>query len=116
MQPVIIADASLLQKLYGKILITQIIADEFGLSLPDWIVVQNPADASRQQILELSVDRGEASAIALAVEQKDSLLIMDDLPGRKLARQLKLNVTGTLGVIAEAKLHGVVPLVKPILD
>jgi hypothetical protein len=65
MQPVIIADASclillekigeltLLQKLYGKILITQIIADEFGLSLPDWIVVQNPADASRQQILEL---------------------------------------------------------------
>ena len=128
MQPVIIADASclillekidqltILQKLYGQILVTQIVADEFGLLLPDWVLIQNPKDISQQKTFELSVDRGEASAIALAVEQKDSLLIMDDLPGRKLAKELNINVTGTLGIIANAKLTGKVPSVKPILN
>ena len=128
MQPVIIADSSclillekigelaLLQKLYGQVHITQIIADEFKRPLPDWVAVQNPVNTARQQILELSVDRGEASAIALAEEQTDCLLIMDDLPGRKLALQIGLTVTGTLGVITDAKLYGVLPSVKPILN
>lgn len=128
MQPVIIADASclillenigelsLLQKLYNQILITKIIASEFGLLLPDWIVVQNPINVSQQQLFEQSVDRGEASAIALAMEQKDCLLIMDDLLGRKLAMKLQIAVTGTLGVIIEAKLNGTIASVKPILN
>lgn len=128
MQPVIISDASclillekiseleLLQKLYSQVHVTQIIADEFKLPLPNWIIVQNPVNIARQQVLELSVDRGEASAIALAEEQIDCLLIMDDLPGRKLARQLQLTVTGTLGIIGDAKLYGIIPSVKPILS
>ena len=128
MQPVIIADASclilldkigelrLLQMMYDRIVITKIVEDEFGMPLPEWISVQNPNDISKQHILEFSVDRGEASAIALALEKDDCLLIIDDLPGRTLAKRLKLTVTGTLGILADAKLNGIIPSVKPVLE
>jgi predicted nucleic acid-binding protein len=69
-----------------------------------------------QSIIEVSVDKGEASAIALAVEYDDCLLIIDDLKGRKFAQQIGLSITGTFGVLLEAKRAGVVPLVKPILE
>ncbi|MGL5195709.1 MAG: hypothetical protein ACRC8Y_19165 [Chroococcales cyanobacterium] len=53
--------------------------------------------------METQVDRGEASAMALAKEKTDSLIILDDLKGRKIAQELGLFFTGTLGVISNAK-------------
>ena len=49
------------------------------------------------------MDAGEASAIALASELQPSLLIIDDLKGRKLAEQLHLTYTGTLGICLKAR-------------
>jgi predicted nucleic acid-binding protein len=72
-------------------------------------------DKAYQSILEASVDKGEASAIALAIETLDCLLIIDDLKARKFAIQLNLNVTGTLGLFIDAKQLGVIPLVEPII-
>lgn len=128
MPPVIIADASclilldkigaldLLFKLYGTIIITQEIADEFQETLPKWIKVKNVANKNQQLILETILDKGEASAIALALECTDSLLIIDERKGRKLASQLDLNITGSLALIIEAKRRGYITGVKPILD
>lgn len=62
------------------------------------------------------MDRGEASAIAFAIEQGDCLLIIDDLKGRKYAQQLGVRITGSLGVIIDAKLSGHTQSVKSILD
>lgn len=127
MQKIIISDTSclillekigeleLLHEIFGKILITQEVADEYGLTLPDWIFIQNPTDKNYQKILETSIDKGEASAIALAVELVDCLLIIDDLKGRNLADALGIKITGTLGVILEAKLSGKNDSVKPLL-
>ncbi|RDC62060.1 hypothetical protein AHMF7616_00651 [Adhaeribacter pallidiroseus] len=66
--------------------------------------------------MALEVDEGEASAIALCAEKLDALLILDDLQARKLAEKLKLNYTGTLGIIARAKKEGVIASVKPIIE
>jgi len=44
------------------------------------------------------------------------LLIIDDLKGRKLSNKMGLSITGTIGVIVEAKIAGVIPSVKPILS
>lgn len=41
---------------------------------------------------------------------------MDDLKGRKLAGKIGLTVIGTIAVIVDAKLVGIIPSVKPILD
>jgi len=62
------------------------------------------------------LDGGEASAIALAVESEDPLLIIDEYQGRKYAKQLGLAVTGTLGVIINAKHKGYIESIKPLLQ
>lgn len=128
MQSVIISDTSciilldkigelnLLNKLFGQITITQEIADEFKNELPDWFKIENPTNRTYQRILEASLDRGEASAIAYALEQNDCLLIIDDYKGRKFAEQLGLKITGTLGIIIDAKLNRHINSVKPLLD
>lgn len=110
-----IGELDLLNKVFGQILITQDIADEYKLKLPNWITIQNPINQKYQQLLEAKVDKGEASAIALAFELQNCLLIIDDLKGRNLADELGIDYTGTFGVILEAKLSGIIESVKPIL-
>lgn len=110
-----IGELELLHIVFGEIIVTDEIAAEYGLPLPAWISVKNPRNVNYQQILEASVDKGEASAIALAVESKNCLLIIDDLKGRNLAEQLGINITGTFGLIIEAKLSGHIESVKPLL-
>lgn len=128
MQAIIISDTScliildkigelhLLQKLFGKVITTQIVADEFGSRLPHWISIQNPNDIKTQLVLNATLDPGEASALALALESEDCLLIIDEARGRKLAQKLGLTITGTLGVLAQAKQNGYIPLLKPLLE
>ena len=128
MQKVIISDTSciilldkigelnLLNRLFGQITVTQEIAKEFKNELPNWFKIEQPANKIYQKILEASLDKGEASAIAYAIEQHDCLLIIDDYKGRKYAEQLGLKITGTLGVIIDAKLQGCINSVKPLLD
>lgn len=62
------------------------------------------------------MDKGKAETIALAVSVPNSLLILDDLKARKHGKDLKLNYTGTLGVIVKAKELGVILNIRPILD
>jgi len=69
--------------MFGEITITDCIAKEFSLPLPSFIKIENPQNINYQKILRNHIDPGEASAIALALEIKDCLLIIDDLKGRK---------------------------------
>ena len=110
-----IGKLSLLEKLYTKIFITQEILQEFNGSIPAWIKVKEVKDKKAQEILELDLDKGEASAIALCLGYKDCLLIIDERKGRSIAKKLGLQISGTLGIILKAKETGVVPSVKEIL-
>lgn len=111
-----IGELNLLHTVFGEIVTTQFVAEEFGEVLPYWITIQNPTNKSSQLILETMLDKGEASAIALALETGNSLLIIDESKGRKIAKQLGLAITGTLGVLAQAKLKGHIQLLKPLLE
>lgn len=128
MQKVILSDTSclillhkigslhLLNKLFGKITITKEVGEEFNMKLPDWFEIGQPENKMYQKILEASLDKGEASAIALAIEHKDCLLIIDELKGRKYAELLGLKITGTLGVLIDAKLSGHLKSIQPLLE
>jgi predicted nucleic acid-binding protein len=128
MPRVIIADASclilltnigeleLLHRTYRNIFTTPDVLAEYRQALPQWISVQTPSDVRRQRELETTLDRGEASAIALALESEDCTVILDDNQARKFAIQLGVSVIGTVGVIGEAKSLGVITSVKPLLD
>ena len=106
----------ILNKLYDKIVTTNEIALEFGEELPSWIEILNVKDVSKQQLLELQIDKGESSAIALALENPNSKVILDDNKARKVATQLGIDFTGTLGIIIKAKLNGLIPSIKTYLE
>ncbi len=79
-------------------------------------MIETVKDTNQQSLLEAEVDKGEASAIALAIETTNSLLILDDMKARKLAAKLSLQFTGTLGVFLKAKQAGIIPAIKPVLE
>ena len=60
--------------------------------------------------------RGEAEAIALAKEIGADIIILDDNLARSAARTGGLNVVGTLGLLRQAMVKGLVTELKPLLD
>jgi predicted nucleic acid-binding protein len=104
----------ILKDLYSEIYITSEIEIEFGEKLPEWILIRKVTD--KKKILSIILDEGEASAIALAYEFEKTLLILDDLKGRREALRLGFQITGTLGVLSKARSKGIIPFLRPYLD
>ena len=111
-----IDELELLQKIYVQIVTTSDIAIEFGEVLPDWVIIKNVSNKNYQDILELQLDKGESSAIALAMEIENCTIILDDYKARKVAQKLNISITGTIGVIVKAKQLGIIKSVQPILE
>ncbi|MCG6154082.1 DUF3368 domain-containing protein [Leptospira bandrabouensis] len=103
-----IQQLELLKSLYKSIIITDTVKAEFGENIPNFIKIKNPNQEFSVKSLEQILDSGEASTIALALESKDSLVILDDLKARKIAKNLGLKITGTLGILAKAKKLGII--------
>lgn len=111
-----IDELELLMKMGRKVYVTPVILKEFGKSLPDWISVVSPENYHYQQILEMDLDEGEANAIALSLEMKNPILMIDELKGRKVAEKLNLRYSGTFGLILRAKQIGLINSIGPILE
>ncbi len=105
----------LLEKLFGEITVTPETKKEYGQMLPEWINVREVQNKTYQAVLSATVDLGEASAIALAIEEQDCLLILDDDRARKTATRLGINYVGTLGLLVAAKEAQSIPAVKLVL-
>jgi len=99
---------SILKDLYQEIIITQEVKDEFGELIPDWIKVIKVKNIEKQYEIAKELDKGEASSIALALETENSVLIIDEIKGRKIARSLKLEIIGTVGVLLLADKKGLI--------
>lgn len=89
----------ILKDLCQTVYITPEIAAEFGDPLPLWIKVAQVKDKVTLQTIHASLDAGEASAIALALESTNPLLILDDGKARRFAKSLGLEMTGTAGLL-----------------
>jgi uncharacterized protein len=117
----------LLHQLYGTITIPQAVYNEMagiGKTVPGtlevqalpWIATQSVTDLNQVAALQAVLDQGEAEAIALALQLSAELLIINENPGRAIARQYGINITGVLGVLLEAKRQGLLLVVKPLMD
>ena len=111
-----INELELIHHVYGEIVTTVDIANEFGEELPIWVEIVEVKDKLRQQLLEMQVDKGESSAMALALEMPESTIVIDDYKARKVADHLGINYTGTIGVLIKAKLLGIIQSIKPLLS
>jgi predicted nucleic acid-binding protein len=73
-----INELSLLHKVFNKAYITKDILSEFGGPLPSWLIIKTPKNKNLQNVLELKIDKGEASAISLYFEISNSIIILDE--------------------------------------
>jgi uncharacterized protein len=125
----IIGKLSLLQVLYGQIVIPEAVASELRRGGQDdpriaqvlklsWIATK--PSTNHRLISELQtiykLDRGESEAIALALELNADALLIDERLGRREASRLGIAITGMLGVLLVAKKQNLVSEIHPIVD
>lgn len=127
MRRVVIADTSclilyskialtyILHSLYSDVIITPEVANEFGEPLPDWINIQpaKPVNINRLEIYNIGI--GEITSLALALESKNSTIILDDDKAKKIAKSFNLDVTGSLGIIVKAKERNIISNVREVM-
>lgn len=117
----------LLTQLYEQIIVPASVLEEIAISDPDrpgvrevrhaeWLSSEIPQNRVLVRALEGELDRGEAEAIALAIEVSADFLIVDERRGREVARRMGVRVIGVLGILIEAKSRGFIPAVAPILE
>jgi len=80
-----------------------------------WIKATEVKNTELVKVLMLVVDEGEAEAIALALHSGARILI-DEKRGRNAARELGLEIRGTIGLFVEAKKKGIIRSVKECID
>lgn len=86
----------------------------FQAGLPSWIGVREVRDQRAVAALSGNLGAGESEAIVLAEELGLPLLI-DDGAGRVAARGRGIRITGTLGMLLEAKAGGLIGEVGPVI-
>jgi predicted nucleic acid-binding protein len=112
---ILIGRDSVLQTLYGEIIVPPAVLKElahpaapqdisaWAKSPPAWVTVRAPQ--SIPQHFD-NLDFGERQALALAIEIHAELVLLDDKVARRCAEQEALKVKGTLGVVADAAKAG----------
>ncbi len=126
---VVIHHLYLLQQLYDRILIPEAVYHELADIDPpvpgtvevqtlDWLEVLSLRDQMMVDQLQnqSQLDPGESESIALALEIKADLLLIDERHGRAEATRLGLRITGLLGMLVEAKQRSLIPSIKLLMD
>ena len=121
-----IGQLQILPVLAGQIVVPAAVERELeagrrsGVDLPDlqaldWVVIRKPAS---KQALPLIIDLGpgETEVLMLALESSDPVVILDDGLARRFAETLKIRLTGTVGLLLDAKRAGLIDAVAPFLD
>lgn len=91
-----------------------------GVSLPDlatldWVTVRRPASETALPLIT-DMGPGETEVLMLTLESRDAVAVLDDAIARRVAETLRLRLTGTLGLLVDAKRAGLIPAVAPLLD
>ncbi|MUG93388.1 DUF3368 domain-containing protein [Scytonema sp. UIC 10036] len=125
----IVGQLELLRRQFGEILIPNAVLEELKVNeerlgsqaireaiSSGWIQTQEVSNEPLAQLLKQTLDRGEAEAIALAIELKADWTLLDEREGRKVAKSLGLSVTGVLGVLLRAKQTGELKSLQPVFN
>ncbi len=122
----VIGRLDLLKSQFSEIWIPESVSKELGAH-PDpvalaaiqdvldkgWVRRASPSASPLLSLLSLHLHRGEAEAIALAVDLHADVVMIDEQEGRELAAQAGLQVIGVLGILLRAKREGQIPALKP---
>ncbi|MEQ8541423.1 MAG: DUF3368 domain-containing protein [Coleofasciculus sp. D1-CHI-01] len=92
-------------------------SEQIEQALTDFIRVTEVREIDRAvEIAIAGLDEGEKLAIALAATfTEDIVLVLDDRAGRRVAQQLGLTTTGSIGVLLRLKEKGAIENVGVLL-
>jgi predicted nucleic acid-binding protein len=79
-----------------------------------WLSIVDPKSMPSEW-LALDLGVGEIAAMALALENPDRIVLLDDMLARRTAQVAGLQVWGTLKVLLESKSHGLVEKIEPYM-
>jgi len=122
-----IGQFDLLHRLFGEIIIPEGIWAElnaYGKIWPGrnevetapWIKRTIIQDRALVTTLRRDLDLGEAESIALALDFRADLLLLDEMEGRHAAQRLGIRVLGVVGILLQAKKRGEIEQAKPFLE
>jgi predicted nucleic acid-binding protein len=80
-----------------------------------WLKIANPR-AVPSQWLALDLGAGELAVLAMALENPEKVVVLDDALARRVAQTAGLQVWGTLRVVLEGKRAGLTASVSPLID
>lgn len=117
----------LLEALYGELFIAEGVWGELNASgrtwpgrdevaAAGWVERRSVINTPLVEALRRDLDLGEAETIALALELKADLVLMDEREGRHAAQRLGLTTLGVVGVLLDTKRQGFLPAVRPAFD
>lgn len=81
-----------------------------------WLKVMAPTNELLVRLLKRDLDKGEAEAIALALEQKAEIALLDESDARGVADVYGLRKTGIVGLLIRAKNEGKIGSLRNELD
>jgi uncharacterized protein len=122
-----IGQFELLRTLYGELHIAEGVWHELNhggrrhpgsheVEKASWIYRHKVREQILVMALRRDLDRGEAETLALAVELKADLVLLDEKEGRRIANRLGFRPLGVLGVLLQAKSLGAIAEIRPLLD
>jgi len=99
---------SILCKIYSEVIIPEAVAKEIGNVSLQCLLIRKVESTLIQFLIEnLNAGKGEAEVIALA-QQTGLKVLIDDAKARKLADNLGLKLSGTIGVLIKAEKLGLI--------
>ncbi len=111
-----IAQLHLVKEQFGEVWIPSAVEQEFKpvAHLPQmrlfhdaidekWLQIVKVRNRQAVEALRLELDQGESEVIVLAQELKIGRVLIDEREARKVAKQMKLQPTGVLGILLRAK-------------
>lgn len=112
---------TLLNKMYGTVLIPPAVYSELTenslyaeeaeiIKNASFLEVRKITNPERVQFLlnSTGLDLGETEAIVLAENTKADLLLMDEVMGRMIAKQMGFTIAGAIGILIAARTEGLI--------
>lgn len=115
-----------LPEIFGEVWTSTAVQDEVldgqkrGYDVPllesyTWLQVVEPSSVPSEW-LSLDLGAGELETMALALDNPDRIVLLDDALARRIAIAAGLTVWGTLKVLLEAKSRGIISNIEPHVE
>lgn len=120
-----ISRLDLLPALAEQVVVPQAVLQELGVKQgQDWLartVSSHPGievvdDVPMPpEVRRWNLGAGESAVVAFCLANTGYRAVLDDLRGRRCAQSLGVPLFGTLGVVVDARRHGLIPQARPLI-